>query len=224
MAKLRLMRNSDEFMRYRLLVWNRDVGIGKPPSFGPNKFPCLIEVIPVTYSFRPGATGMLITTCTKNEAKRIIYPKTNKGRSRFGFTIIEGENLMAAMEAFIKRSIERSTMNDHGIDVTSPEQLRLIDEAVSSFEGVSGLALAVAKVYNNLDSLRLVNFYTVDESDAHKLVYCNKNRPHGGFKPHVIAANVAPNRRRAPDVEFDQFVRAYNKIWYGSDNPMNDTE
>lgn len=198
MAKLNLIRTANDLLEYRASVWENEVGEGRVPGINAYiKLPCLVRAVPNRYAFNLGAVGLFTAACSKSEAKRIIYPKTNKNRCKLsGFVIIEGGNLKDLMKAYITSVIERiKTTRNINVDTTHPVQSRMIDRAISDLDGIKGSALIHYKTYINLDRFRLTNFYTVDEADARKLVYCGKK----------------PKR----DAEFKKFVLEYNKSFYG---------
>lgn len=202
MARLNFMRTADDFMEYRAVTWQMEIGEGQPPIINADtKFPCLGLSIPVRYAFNPEALGMITLVCSKNEAKRIVYPETNRNRSRAngGFIIIEGDDLKDAMEVYITRSLERLKRSGDSIDSSHPIQRRMLDRVVSDFDGAKGLALVLTRTYINLDRFRLVDFYTVDETDARKLVYWNR-------KPIVKLKHI-PHKR---ETGFEKFVRGMN--------------
>jgi hypothetical protein len=195
MSKLNFVADLDELNKYRATVWEMEVGEGRVPGLKTyTSLPCFVKAIPIRYAFNLEAVGMFMTVCSKNEAKKIIYPKTNKNRGRLGgFTVIEGNNLKDQMKAYITRSIERAK-NQQNIDTTYPVQRLIIERAMLDLGEVKGLALVSYKTYISLDRLRLINFYTVDEADARKLVYYGKR----------------PKR----DVVFEEFVRGYKKSFF----------
>jgi len=172
MAKLDLMRNDMELLEHRTLVWNNAVGEGRPPNLACHRFPCLAKVVALRYAFNLGSIGTLVVSCTREEAKRIVYPKTNRNRSQIGLTIIEGQHLANSIDEHITHTFQR--LGDRHLDLSNPIQRAMIDSAISDLDGVSGLALVTSRVYTAVDKLKLIDFFTVDELAARNLVYLNK--------------------------------------------------
>ena len=187
MAKLNFMHTIDDLMKYRAAVWETGVGEGSPPELSDYvTFPCLAKFVLVRHSFDLEAVGMAMVLCSKNEAKRIVYPKTNRNRPGM-FAVIEGDSLKGTMEAYITQTLKRLGRST-GIDTSHPIQRRMLmlDGAVSDLDEAKGLALVISRTYTNLDRLRLINFYTVDEADARRLVYCDKKLKRAiGFEEFV---------------------------------------
>jgi hypothetical protein len=232
MAKLNLVCNNKSFEEYKLVTWDLCVGEGRPPHNAPDRFPCLVRVVPMKYGRDLELIGMFTMVCTRGEAKRIIYPKTNRNRTYAGFTIIEGEDLRASMGIHIARVIERANRHVREaarVDPTFPIQRTLLDEAMSELGGVSGLALVASRVYNNIDGLRMIDFYIVDEADARELVYWNKGpsarlkSPYPELKYYSAADKLAESKR-ALYAEFEGPIKIHKSHAATAEQPAREQQ
>jgi hypothetical protein len=94
------------------------------------------------------------------------------------------------------------------MDPAHPMQRGLLDKAISELDGVSGLALVTSKVYVDLNRLRLVDFYIVDEAEARDLVYWNKRlsaklkRLYPDYRYHGAKAEPIKKRQEI-EIDFD---------------------
>lgn len=174
MAKLSLISDIRDMTEYRSAVWDRAIGEGSPEHVAPYKYPLLVKAVPTKRSLGQfGSLSLFMVMCTKSEAKRIVYPKTNRNRSHVAFTVIEG-GLMGAMNKYMIDTVDSINQHSPKVDTYHPIQRAMLNKAISELDGANGSALVTSRVYTNLNGLRLVDFYVVTNKDARTLVYWNK--------------------------------------------------
>jgi len=173
MAKLDLITSHNKLIWMNKMAWDSYYGQGERPPVPPAppiSTPCLMKLLITPH---PGSNRahMLSVTCSKNEAKRLVYPKTNLHRSSGNFSLCYGD-LRTEVNNFIVRILGHT----YGVDGGHPEQRRLTDRALAEAGSGKGSVLITHRVYNSIrePDIRLVNFYIVDTRDARKLVYHKK--------------------------------------------------
>ena len=90
MTKLGLITSHGELLALRDLVWSRHYGRGhepQPPQLQVEALPCLLDLV-VSPSYGANRAYITPVVCTKTEAKRLVYPKTNSNRSDGSFMLI----------------------------------------------------------------------------------------------------------------------------------------
>jgi hypothetical protein len=175
MPKLVIVASYEDLSRLRSVSWDDHFGHGGPakPPLPKVNMPCLMDI---TVTPLANGSGAYITTviCTKSEAKRLVYPKTNSGRSDGSFLFLKAPARESLWE-FIKGRFRDAPV---AISPTHPLQIQLNDHAMSNVEHNTGNILVSSRVINAKrdPGIRLMDFYIVDEASARKLVYWQKKR------------------------------------------------
>jgi hypothetical protein len=165
------VKRDNELAAITARAWDRWGILGGPPPSAPRiplvKRPILIDIIPIRVGNSCKAGTVM---CDKNEAKRLIYPKTNRNRhSVWGFVYIPGgRHLIADLRSYIQSSLR----NSHGLDMHSEQEL--IEQTVREVETTEGPILVRSQGIFLPNGLKVVDFYTVSYKEAHSLVYYGK--------------------------------------------------
>jgi len=109
--------------------------------------------------------------CTKKDAKRIIYPKTNglKRGNSYAFSWFR-DNIEKRIDNFIQSKLRQTKIDPLGL-----VQSRYIEEVMIKAKNAEGPVLI--SYYSHMSPKKVIEFFLVNREDASKLVYYDKNKP-----------------------------------------------
>lgn len=168
----RLLLRPDDIIAHAEKVWaiEGDRSVQHPDTDNysrPSKYPCLGAIV-LNYSYG-GRPRFFHIYCHKNEAKRIVYPSTNKDRSKNSFRFVENKD--ALWESI------NTTFRATGI-ANSRTQSDIFDK-VHNICGMNGVFPALYTYINTIITreIRLFRPLVLPLYAAKKLVYYKSFKP-----------------------------------------------
>lgn len=165
MPDFKLITTLEQFSDEADRVWHNDSrSTPRPAADRPAKFPCLVSFYITVLSNDLVHIGRLI--CTKTDAKRIVYPRTNKNRQSsyiFGWM---GDNLEEGVRHYVDTAIKANH-----IDPGSPTQTLYTNSVISKAANTDGPGLMAYCRIRTDHGVSALAFFLVTVADARKLVY-----------------------------------------------------
>lgn len=115
-----------------------------------------------------------LVTCNKQEAKRLVYLKTNRYRSSIGSLTLfmEEDDGKPKLLEYIHRSLRINP----GINKDDPEQQESVNEFLYAVRNIAGPILVTYRPIITTTDKRIAKFFVVTTEDARRLVYFNKQQ------------------------------------------------
>lgn len=169
MFDFKMVISADDFRKQEEMFWHHNVAPGEGnfrPGFRPKSLPGLIAWY-ITKA--EGELRLVKIICDKKDAKRLVYPKTNRGRaSNYIFAYFSG-NIESKVTDYTSRQMKYAH-----IDPDSPVQREYIYKIGARTKNIDGPVLVASFTHIDSMNLRTIKIFIVTKSDAHKLVYYNK--------------------------------------------------
>lgn len=178
MCRLKLVysiRDIEAILSAAWYVYGHNTGLRKPKIALPGlKLPALIDITVSNRRYQSQAAGatFIPIVCSINEAKRLVYPKTNKDRwGPGGFTFLQSDNnIQRDLKEYMEANINIESIKD----AMGRQQQYCISSVLGTIS--SSPVLVTRKVIRSVTGNKFIQFYVVTQQDAHKLVYYKKHK------------------------------------------------
>ena len=192
MGDLKIVINKDQFDRELSRAWSHAVppDMPMPRVFTSNKSTRLMSFYIQRTEDAP-RIGMMI--CTKKDAKRLVYHRTNRYRLDTKIFKLLGTNL----EKEVIRYIDSVVAVTH-VDITNRIQKDIIERTKSASCGIKEPGLiAYRRYFTYPENVDILDFFLLTTEKAHELVYYTNNA-----KATVAASKI--------DISIDYFTITFD--------------